>query len=471
LRGVQGGGFLEKSPPDRRRHPSARGPYKKIYKTGDLARWLPDGMIECLGRIDRQVKIRGFRIELGEIESLLLKHETIKAALVTAPEDENGNNYLLAYIVVESEGSTDSISLSGLRHYLAQNLPDYLVPSHFVQIGKIPLTPNGKVDMRALAQSHGSVLRGGQYIEPGNSVERILAQIWQKILKVEKVGVYDDFFQLGGNSIKIIELASEINKKFNKDITITQLIKNSRLQQVSAYIASEYIESEEEPFLLLNKVKPRKIYCFPSIFGYGLEFLEFSFAAKNWAVCAFNYLEEEDKIARYAELITGIPPGGGYILLGYSGGGYLAFIVAKELERRGCHVQHIILLDSLSSKLKKGESQKLDKQIEQSQPQMLPREHEAGEFINRAIAKQKIKEKNYIEYTFEFINSRNIGVVNANIHLITSSEYDKERQYLVDWSKATSGSYVIHNGFGKHSQMLSPGYIEQNISIIEKILS
>ncbi|MCP5108041.1 MAG: non-ribosomal peptide synthetase, partial [bacterium] len=184
-----------------------------LYRTGDLARWSADGSpaggtysIEFLGRIDRQVKLRGFRIELGEIEAQLLKHPSIGEAVVIDREDTQGDKYLIAYIV----GAF--IETPQLIKYLSQTLPGCMIPSHFVQIEKIPLNPNGKLDRKALPVPEASP--GGEYIAPTDEVEETLAAIWSEVLDIEKNGISidADFFQSGGHSLKATMLTAKIHK-------------------------------------------------------------------------------------------------------------------------------------------------------------------------------------------------------------------------------------------------------------------
>jgi len=182
-------------------------PGERMYRTGDLARWLPDGNIEFLGRIDHQVKIRGFRIELGEIETQLLKYPSIKESVVVAKEGKDSDKYLCAYIVAERE-----VTISELRDHLSRELPDYMIPSYFVQLEKMPLSSNGKADRKALPEPNSNMNTGIEYVAPRNEREELLTNIWQEVLKVEKVGVKDNFFSLGGDSIKAIQVMSRLSQ-------------------------------------------------------------------------------------------------------------------------------------------------------------------------------------------------------------------------------------------------------------------
>ncbi|WP_407306459.1 amino acid adenylation domain-containing protein [Desulfosporosinus sp. SB140] len=177
----------------------------KIYKTGDLGRWLPDGSIEYIGRNDAQVKIRGFRIELGEIENCLLKFAQVEQAAVTMKEDRSGKGYLNAYLV------GNKVSDGELRSFIEKYLPDYMIPTHFIWVNEIPLTPNGKIDRKALPElDQIELLVSLEYTAPRNTVEIVLAEVWAKALEVKMVGIDDNLFSLGGDSLTVLEILSDV---------------------------------------------------------------------------------------------------------------------------------------------------------------------------------------------------------------------------------------------------------------------
>jgi len=203
-------------------------PGARMYRTGDLARWLPDGNIEFLGRIDHQVKIRGFRIELGEIESRLLEIGSVKETVVIDCGDETGDKYLCAYVVSDEE-----IPASELRLKISEYLPDYMIPRYFVFLEKLPLSPNGKVDRKALPAPE---LRSGtEYAAPRNAAEEELAYIWSEVLGRDKVGIHEDFFDLGGNSLKAIRFSYMANQK-NINIDINDVFKHPTIAELAASI-------------------------------------------------------------------------------------------------------------------------------------------------------------------------------------------------------------------------------------------
>ncbi|RIE00298.1 hypothetical protein D3H35_29330 [Cohnella faecalis] len=193
-------------------------PGERMYRTGDLARWLPDGNIEYLGRIDEQVKVRGHRIELGEIETQLLKHESIRETTVLERKNKEGETYLCAYFVADKE-----ISVMELRKHLSISLPEYMIPSHYMQLEYTPLTSNGKVDRKVLPEPDGRMTLGIVYEAPRNELEEEFVLIWQEVLHIERVGIQDNFFDIGGDSIKAIRLMSRIGTKLDQKVTIHDL--------------------------------------------------------------------------------------------------------------------------------------------------------------------------------------------------------------------------------------------------------
>jgi amino acid adenylation domain-containing protein len=214
---------------------------ERVYLTGDLVRWLPDGNIEFLGRIDHQLKVRGNRIELGEIESQLMAHAMITDVAVLAVDvevnnqaDLNGEKELCAYIVADKNFDT-----AELRAYLGQQVPDYMLPTRFVKIPSIPLTPNGKVDRKALDRLGVKIGTGAEFVPPKNQNQQIVADIWKKILNVDQVGINDNFFELGGNSIKIIEAASHINEAFQMKIPVVKMFQFTTVSAIAGHVASE----------------------------------------------------------------------------------------------------------------------------------------------------------------------------------------------------------------------------------------
>ncbi|WP_158078661.1 non-ribosomal peptide synthetase, partial [Clostridium puniceum] len=199
----------------------------KMYKTGDLARWISDGNIEYLGRIDNQVKIRGLRIEIGEIETQLLKSEEIKEAVVIDRCDSNGEKYLCAYVT-----SDEAISSLTLREELLDELPAYMIPNHIVQIEKLPLTANGKLDRKALPEPDVSQMIEKEYEEARNKIEECLVKVWEEVLGIEGIGISHNYYELGGDSIKSIQIVSRL-QKYDISLQVKDIMENPTIKQLS----------------------------------------------------------------------------------------------------------------------------------------------------------------------------------------------------------------------------------------------
>jgi acyl carrier protein len=221
-------------------NPFSDTPDDRLYKTGDLVRYLPDGNLEFIGRIDDQVKIRGFRIELGEIESTLSECEGVTSSLVLSREDEPGHKRLVAYVVVSAIDTIDeSVFVSSLRVSLQDTLPDYMMPSAFVLLNKFPLTANGKIDKQALPAPDGSNVLG-EYVAPESETEKALVSIWAKLLKLDadSISVKSNFFELGGHSLLAVRLVSEIRTQLHQELSVKVVFESSTIQELAKQIDS-----------------------------------------------------------------------------------------------------------------------------------------------------------------------------------------------------------------------------------------
>jgi len=223
------------------RNPFSGNPEGRLYRTGDLARFLPDGNIEFLGRIDAQVKIRGFRVEPAEIESVLKRHPAVEQAAVVSYDSEAGDKRLAAYVVARSQ-----VRPEDFRAFLLQELPEYMVPSAFVLIDSLPLTANGKLDVRALPSPEQQALVS-QGVAPRTPEEKKLALIWQEVLRLERVGVTDNFFELGGHSLLATQIISRIRNSFRVQMPLQIFLQNPTIAAMAAQIGQcPTIESEQE---------------------------------------------------------------------------------------------------------------------------------------------------------------------------------------------------------------------------------
>src|SRR5262249_26530630 len=218
-------------------HSFDEGPEQRLYETGDLARYLSDGNIEFLGRADNQVKIRGYRIEIDEIETMLRSHPAVRQCAVAAREDTPGYKWLIGYVVMRTGAQA---KVDELRDFIKQKLPEYMIPSAFVALDALPLTPNGKVDRRALPAPDQSRPELEQsYQVPRTPVEEMLAQIWAEVLKLERIGVHDNFFDLGGHSLLATQVISRVRAAFQTNLALRTLFEMPTVAELANAIVTE----------------------------------------------------------------------------------------------------------------------------------------------------------------------------------------------------------------------------------------
>lgn len=291
--------------------------YALLYRTGDIGYFREDGNLECLGRIDSQVKIRGNRIELEEIENQLLEYKPINEAVVLAKEDERGNKYLYSYIVSE-----DSVDITGLRSYLSAQLPDYMVPSYFMQIPFMPLTPNGKIDRKALPEPKPETSSEKEYIAPKDEVEKKLAGIWSEVLEIEsdRISIDDNFFELGGHSLRATVLVARLHEEFNVKVPLTELFKTPFIRDLAGFLRSagkdKHISigpAEQKEYYRLSPAQKRLyfiqhmdehsvVYNIPHVVMLGKDMNRFKLE------CAFRkLLQRHESLRTSFEMIDGIP--------------------------------------------------------------------------------------------------------------------------------------------------------------------
>ena len=217
-----------------------------LYKTGDLAHYRSDGAIEFLGRLDHQIKLRGFRIELGEIETVLAQHDRVRQAIVSRREDPPGNPQLIGYVVPSGDGELSASELDELRGRLQQHLPDYMIPSAIVSLPELPCLPNGKINRRALPAPPGAGSPADRFEAPRNSTESHLATLWRAILHVERIGIHDNFFSLGGNSLIATRLTSRLRAAFDLDLPLRTLFDRPTIAELAARIEALQLALQHE---------------------------------------------------------------------------------------------------------------------------------------------------------------------------------------------------------------------------------
>jgi thioesterase domain-containing protein/acyl carrier protein len=345
---------------------------ERLYKSGDLVRYLADRDLEYLGRIDHQVKIRGFRIELGEIEAALARHQAVRDVVVVAREDVPGDKRLVAYIVAEGG---ENPSVGALRDYLKQGLPEYMVPSVFVTVEKFALTANGKVDRRVLpAPEYTRPELEQAYAAPQTPAERALAEIWADVLGVKQVGVNDNFFDLGGNSLLAVRLFVRIRKWAAIDLPLATLFRSPTIRGLAeifqaapaqAPVAGEQICEIAAPDLHWSSLVPMQphgtrppFFVVHAVGGNVLNYLTllphlgsdqpvYGLQARGLDGVQPPYDSIEAMASDYIFEIRSVQPSGPYSLGGASFGGTVAFEIAQQLMQQGETVATLALFDTL----------------------------------------------------------------------------------------------------------------------------
>ncbi len=339
--------------------PFARKPDARMYKTGDLARYLPNGNLVYLGRNDDQIKIRGLRIEPGEIAVRLTEHPSIREAVVEV-QGADPDKRLVAYVVAQPEVSGNADSKAGLplagrlRDYLSERLPDYMVPSAFVLIERLPLTPNGKLDRRALPVPEGEAFAHAAYEALQGESETILAALWSGLLGVEQVGRHDNFFALGGHSLMAVQLIQKL-RRYGLECSLSDVFEHPRLAKLAARMAQSPVFNPQS-----GAITVRAGGTEPPVFFVPSGLADYSYAislAQQMRVsCPIHVLpwsaigdplpqSMEEMAERMIPIIQAIQPEGPYRMAGYSSGGILAYAIAHGLMRKDASVEFLGFID------------------------------------------------------------------------------------------------------------------------------
>ncbi|BCL38696.1 amino acid adenylation domain-containing protein [Nostoc sp. MS1] len=335
-------------------NPFANSASQRLYKTGDLARYLPDGNIEYIGRADFQVKIRGYRIEIGEIENTLSSHPEVREAVVIARDDHAQEKQLVAYITYDEQKPT----INSLRDFLKTKLPDFMIPAAFVMLETLALTPSGKVDRKALPKPElSSFVETVAYIAPRNEVEAKLVQIWSDILHLPKIGVTDNFFAIGGDSLKTLHLTAKIEEVFNKEIPLATVLTNPVIADLAKVIQSNQPIYNTPLVSIQPQGTQQPFFCIHPAGGHVLCYFKLAHYIGNdqpfYGLQAQGFYGDEEPLARvedmaslYVKTIREFQPQGSYRLGGWSFGGVVAYEVAQQLRRQGQEVSLLAILDS-----------------------------------------------------------------------------------------------------------------------------
>ncbi|MCG7410809.1 non-ribosomal peptide synthase/polyketide synthase [Paenibacillus sp. ACRRX] len=473
------------------KNPFNRSLYDRIYRTGDLVKYRSDGSIEYIGRTDSQLKIRGFRIELGEIEAVLNLHPDISQAVVLAEETEEGDKQLIAYV-------TGSGDVKSWRKYLVERLPSHMVPGLFVSVSVMPLTPNNKIDRNALSHYKSEVnATSNKSINPRDSIEYQLVQMWKELLPHENITIKNDFFELGGHSLMAIKLLSKIHNHWGASLQVLTFFQNSTIEKLARLIRQERFEdcntseiminmstTTQQPFFCIHPAGGN-IYCYNqlakllkgkcSFYGIQSPFLE------NEGVD----LGLEEIVDFYLDEIKKVQPNGPYMLGGWSLGGAIAYDLACKLEQRGESVSLLVLMDTMLAKGNRYEFSEEAAILEleelmSDQPSPIVDVFEERTIQNRYqnILDQAKRSEMLPEDSEISSIERIIDTYRYNMQLLCSYEAVKYNSKVVyfkaqegedllhDWNEVLTGSMETYYVEGKHADMMNSPAVDR---IAEKL--
>jgi amino acid adenylation domain-containing protein len=332
-------------------NPYTTGSSDRLYKTGDLARYLPDGEVQYIGRADTQVKIRSFRIELGEIEAVLRQHPSVQESVVIARGDVPGDKRLVAYFIINQQAAP---SITALRQFVQERLPQYMVPATFVLLDALPLTPNGKVDRRALpASDQVSLEQGRAFVGPRDTLELQLTQIWQQVLGLPSIGIRDNFFELGGHSLLAVRLLVQIQKAFDKKLPLATLFQAPSVEQLAHTLRQQGWSATLSSLVPIQPSgSKRPFFCVPG--DLGNVYTDLGLLTRHLGPHQpFYGLQDglgnptriETLAAHYISEIRTVQPHGPYLLGGVCRGGVVAFEMAQQLHALGQQVDLLALIE------------------------------------------------------------------------------------------------------------------------------
>jgi amino acid adenylation domain-containing protein len=337
--------------------PFTNEPGALLYRTGDLARWLPDGTIDFLGRFDRQIKIRGFRIEPGEIEAALERRPEIRTAAVAERRDPRGETRLVGYI--ETDGSTPDPG--DLRAFLSEHVPSYMIPSAYVRVGALPVTPNGKIDLDALPEPEWKLAAAAEaFVAPRNETETRLAAVWSAVLGIAEIGIHDSFFELGGHSLMAVQLFAQIERKLGVRLPLSALFESATIAGLAELIENERGRETVWPSIVeMRRGKEGKAPFFLTAFAGGdlipyrelVESLDsglpvFGLIPPGVDRRARTLATVEELAAHYVEEMRRVQPHGPYRIGGFCFSGVVAYEMARQLQARGESISMLALIDA-----------------------------------------------------------------------------------------------------------------------------
>ncbi len=476
----------------------------RMYRTGDLGRMLPDLNMEFVGRKDDQVKIRGYRIELGEIESVLRQCESVSQAVVLAKADKDRKKRLVGYVV-----GKENYDRATVISFLKSKLPDYMVPTLWVELDNIPLTSNGKIDKKALPEFNAEEQIKEQYVAPRTESEKVLVEIWEDVLKVNNVGITHNFFDLGGHSLLAVQIVNKIKKKTGKVLPISILFKYSNIESLNTFLNENDTEKETRSLVPIKPSGNKNPVYF--VHGVGLNVMNFADLAmyldKDQPVFGFqalglggkfppiNTMSEIAKI--YVSEIIEHNPTGPYSLAGYSLGGFIATEMKRQLELLNKEVNVLTIIDTFADhsddfvmlfpkkvkrRLKKWLKFSIsfirdpNKTIQQQKSIYLEDKQYRYDAIKLAKESGDMEYykllKHIKEIYYSALKNSRMAPFNGFVYLFRATEclhYTKDKQYL-GWRKYALKGVKEYEIPGDHRTMLLKPNVEEFARILQEVL-
>ncbi|PYS61631.1 MAG: non-ribosomal peptide synthetase [Acidobacteria bacterium] len=472
----------------------------RLYKSGDLVRYRTTGEIEFIGRIDNQVKVRGFRIELGEIEAALADHPSVREAVVVARKDES-DKHLVAYLTAREDRE---LKVDEVRDFLQQKLPNHMVPSLFVVLEKLPLSPTGKVDRGALPSTNGFMPKSARgFAAPSDELELKLTRIWEKVLNVRPVGVDDNFFDLGGHSLLAVRLFAQIEKSFAKNLPLAMLFQAPTVKQLARVLRDEGWQAAWSSLVMIQGGSRQPFFCVHAAGGNVLEYRDlarlldpdqpfYGLQAKGLDGKSEPHTTIKEMASHYIREMREVQPEGPYMIGGRSSGGTIAFEMACQLAEQGQRVGLLALLDTYPAgyfKLLPGSGswrQKFDRSARKldthfANLRQLKGREKLGYVLNKlAYAPQKAKHKLYrraykiykkigkpLPPVLQNIEEINFAAVKdyvprtyaGNVTLFLASDLTSDYDLHDGWCELVHGEIESHEIPGNHINIIKPPHV------------